>query len=239
VISREHEGVKWLEFEIFQEFKELAHGVFLRKGGLDLGKQADAAIMQRQRDKVKRCLRLEALVFGKHQHADVIIEFPWEGVEVSCDGIFTEVLQQGLMVAHADCQAVLFYDPYKKVIANIHCGWRGNVANILGKAVRVLNRQKGCRPQDLLVGISPSLGPEKAEFINYKEEFPKAFKAYEVKPCFFNLWAISRDQLLQEGVLLQHIEIASLCTHTGGDDFFSYRRDRDTKRNATVIALQK
>ena len=63
-------------------------------------------------------------------------------------------------------------------------------------------------PNDLRAGISPSLGPCCAEFINYQSELPRSFHNYQVKPDHFNFWSISRDQLISAGVKPENIETA-------------------------------
>jgi len=39
-------------------------------------------------------------------------------------------------------------------------------------------------------------------------------------------------------VLRHHIEVAGICTFANAQDFFSYRRDRVTGRNGTVVMLK-
>jgi copper oxidase (laccase) domain-containing protein len=96
----------------------------------------------------------------------------------------------------------------------------------------------GCRPQDLVAALGPSLGPCCAEFRNYREEFPPELWPYQVRPAYFDLWALSRDQLQAAGLKSQQIDIAGLCTRCRGEEFFSYRRDRITGRQGAVIALR-
>lgn len=252
MIVREKQGVVWLEFEIFQDFPQLIHGVFLRKGGfsedrfaslnIEKGVGDDFETVVKNRKKISECLSLERLIFCNQTHGDLFVDVLEAHQDLtlvtSSDGLFTSLTEMGLSISHADCQAVIFFDPKKNIIANVHSGWRGNVQNILGKMVRALKEQRGCNPSDILVGISPSLGPFHSEFVHYKQELPESFYSYQIKPCFFDLWKISQDQLIQAGILPHHIECANLCTYMHSDLFFSYRRDRHTGRHATVVALK-
>ena len=77
-----------------------------------------------------------------------------------------------------------------------------------------------------------------ADFINYKKELPEQFLEFEVAPFYFDFWKISMWQLQLAGVLPHHIEIASKCTYSDSDNFFSYRREGVTGRNATMIWLR-
>ena len=154
------------------------------------------------------------------------------------DILVTTVPGLGLLIKQADCQAVMFYDPVNRVVANVHCGWRGQVSNILGETVRLLQSRFGTRPADLYAAVGPSLGPCCAEFNNFRGEFSPALWDYQVRPTYFDLWRLSRDQLATAGLLPERLDLAGLCTRCGADDFYSYRRDRVTGRQGAVIALR-
>ncbi len=149
----------------------------------------------------------------------------------------TEKRGVGLGVRHADCQAAIFYDPKKHVIAGVHAGWRGNVKNIYKKTIQQMKRTYGTNPKDLIVCISPSLGPSNAEFTNYKTELPESFWRFKEQECHFNLWEIASGQLIELGVPEDQIEIASICTFDHENDFFSFRRERKTGRNLTLCGI--
>lgn len=251
MILQEKEGVAWLEFELLQEFPHIAHGVFLRRAGayteeMSFGiKGSVDPVMKNNREKVRQCLGVKSLVMGTQRHEDRVIQVDHDSTQKefvlpapSADGIFTRLPYLGLTVYHADCQSALFYDPKREVIANVHCGVKGNILNILGKTVKVLEEEASCDPQDLLVCISPSLGPNHAQFIHYEKEFPASFHSYQKTPAYFDLWELSYQQLRQAGVSPHHIEIARMCTYEEQARFFSYRRDRTPRRNITVIGFK-
>jgi polyphenol oxidase len=152
------------------------------------------------------------------------------------DALITRLRGIGLVIKIADCQAVFLVDPRRKIIANIHCGWRGSVQNILGKVVQLLQERFQCRPEELLAAISPSLGPCCAEFRHYREELPESFWSFSRQPQHFDFWAISRWQLCNAGLRAEHIEAAGRCTVCGHDRFFSYRAAKITGRMAAVLA---
>jgi YfiH family protein len=157
------------------------------------------------------------------------------------DSLITDQKGVGLMIQQADCQAVLLYDSQKRVIAAVHCGWRGNVMNILGKTVARLKSDFGVFSGNLHGIISPSLGPCCAEFIHYREELPASFLPFMVRPCYFDFQEISRHQLLDAGLADSNILVEGSCTSCS-EDFFSYRRARRqgdgvTGRNCSVIIM--
>ncbi len=159
------------------------------------------------------------------------------------DALITDRQGVGLMIQQADCQAVLCFDPVKNVAAAVHCGWRGNVTNILGKVVSQMISGYDVNPGELLAVISPSLGPCCAEFVNYKEELPVEFRSFMVQEEYFDFWRISEYQLLNAGVQETNITVAGICTCCS-KDYFSYRRstrlsDGVTGRNCSVIVIDK
>ncbi|MGL5263249.1 MAG: peptidoglycan editing factor PgeF [Candidatus Rhabdochlamydia sp.] len=240
--------IEWLEFELLQGIPHLKHGVFLRQGGisqvpyasLNLGlstKDSKEHVIH-NRKQVQSLFNFKRLVTGNQVHG---VHTEWvqkfEQEVGNCDALLTDLSEVGLLITHADCQAAIFYDPLQKAIANTHAGWRGNVGNVYRETVRAMHKAFGSNPADLLVCISPSLGPKHAEFKEYKKEFPPHFWKYQVRPFYFDLWAIAKDQLEEVGVLPSHIEIASMCTYCNKEDFYSYRRDHITGRNGTVVGF--
>ncbi len=249
-MRRKHkDGIHWLEFELLADIPNLVHGVLLRHGGVSQGPFASLNIgggtgdnpehVQENRNLAAQVLAIDRMVSAHQVHSDRVLHVDasnaFEAGEA--DGLMTQIPGLGLMIKHADCQGALFYDPRHHALANVHAGWRGNVKNIYAKAIDKMQEAFGTSPTDLLVCISPSLGPNRAEFKHYREELPEHFWEFQVEPTYFDLWAVARMQLEERGVLPQHIEIASICTHSHPEDYFSYRRDKVTGRHATIAAL--
>lgn len=234
MIRKERDDLQWLEFELFSDNKDLSHGVFLR-GGCSKEQFAKKGL-----EKIREHIGVP-LLYSNQVHGTELVSIPFleRGQIGNCDGLLTAQRYLGLMIKHADCQAAIFYDPIKKAVANVHCGWRGNVQNIYAKTVSKMQQLYRSNPADILVGISPSLGPDRSEFINFRTEFPEEFLKFQFKPEYFDLWSISRWQLEESGILPDHIQIASVCTYSNPEDFFSYRRDKETfGGNATVAAIK-
>jgi hypothetical protein len=226
MIRKKKGPLEWLEFEGFQEVPGLTHGVFLRHGPFSLESQREV-------------FGDAPIVYTRQVHGIQIEEVVESGQRTISDGLVTEVQGLGLAIQHADCQAALIVDPVRRVLANLHVGWRGNVQNLYGEAVRYLREKKGCRAEDLLVAISPSLGPCCGEFKNFVTEWPQPLWVYQVRPSYFDLWEMSRQQLIEAGVAPHHIEVAGICTCCNPGDFHSYRRDKTTERHATIGVFQR
>jgi len=249
-------GLSCYQYSQFQSIPGLIHGIFTRHGGSSLGNYKSLNLSFSVGDDPQKVAHNRALaqeILGVdhlrslrqvHGKEAVIIrddssrDLPKTPESETGDILMTRVPQQGLMIKQADCQSILLYDTGQRAIANIHCGWRGNVCNIIEEAVKRMEAVYGTRPADLIAGIGPSLGPCCAQFINYQKEIPDPYWTYQVRPYYFDLWQLSRDQLIAAGVLEDHISIAGICTSCRTEDFFSYRKEKTTGRFATVIALQ-
>lgn len=166
----------------------------------------------------------EQVVLANQGHTDKVLRVE-KGGEVydSVDGFMTNVESVVCTAKFADCQGVFMFDPVRKVVCSVHSGWRGNAQNIIGKAVVKLGAEYGCRPTDLVVGISASLGKCCAEFSEPLVELPQAMHRY-VEGKFVDLLACCRDQLLAEGVLGENIEFDGRCTKCNPELFYSFRR---------------
>ena len=249
-MERKQQGnVEWLEFELLSDFPKLTHGVFLRHGGASTGDFSSLNLghdlgdvpenVNSNLECVRGLLGINKLVEARQSHGITVARIDERTSERlhDTDGFMTDTLGVASLVKHADCQAAIFYDPVHHAIANIHSGWRGSVQNIYANTIESMCAAYESRPEDLLVCISPSLGPGAAEFISYKDELPENFWEFKNDSCFFNFWEISRTQLMKEGVLSHHIEIAERCTFSEEEDFFSYRRNKSTGRHGTVAML--
>jgi YfiH family protein len=248
MIQIEASNIKKLEFEIFQDLP-LSHGVFLRQGGVSLSPfdslnagfnlgDTHEAVTENLR-RVQKEIREEVLYWAKQVHGITLKEINSKSdtEAAECDGLHTDQAKVALLIKHADCQAAILYDPIRHALCVVHSGWRGTVQNIYAKAVKTMQQRYGSSPSNLLVGISPSLGPNASEFRNYEAEMPGEFWEYQIKPTYFDFWAIAKQQLLNQGILTHHIEIANICTYKNPSEYFSYRREKTTGRHATVAKL--
>lgn len=191
---------------------------------------------------IKKTMDMEHLAFMNQSHGIDVAVFREDGDNMhheipNADAMITNIPGVGLMVKQADCQAVILFDPEKKVVANVHCGWRGNVQNILGAVVRRMEDTFGCNGPDLLAAIGPSLGPCCGEFVGHQDLFPKDFLRFMIRENWFDLWAVSCRQLEDAGLKEKNIACAEICTQCRTDLFFSYRGEGKTGRFGTVVML--
>jgi YfiH family protein len=149
------------------------------------------------------------------------------------DAVITNCKNICIGVSTADCVPVLIYDPVKKVLASVHAGWRGTVARIAEKTIRQMSDIFGCKPEDCIAGIAPSISPEKFEVGNEVVDTFKqsgfnmdeiSFKNTETGKAHIDLWKSNKTILEQSGIHSDNIEIAAICTYSNPDMFFSARR---------------
>lgn len=231
------------------------HGMFACAGGVSdppfsglnlsyyTGDQADHVRENRRR--MLRALGLSHLISVRQVHGDRVLWVEPQHLDTEVDGydaIISTLPDTGVLIQQADCQAILLWAPDPgPIVAAIHSGWRGSVQNIIGTTIKKMRLHGAVDPATLHAAISPSLGPCCAEFINYKTELPTWMHAYQVRPHYFDFWAISKVQLQQAGVLEKNINVSRICTKCD-PHYFSYRRAAHinggiTGRNGSVIGL--
>ncbi len=155
------------------------------------------------------------------------------------DGLATARPGHALVVKTADCQPVLLAHQSGKYVAALHVGWRGNVAGFPVIGVEQFCKEYGLDPAEVHAVRGPSLGPKKAEFTNFDQEFGLGFVEYmDPGSGCVDLWRLTRDQLMQAGLRPDNIHGMDLCTATMHDTFFSYRRDNVTGRQAGIIWIK-
>ncbi len=256
MILKRKKKISWFRFPTLLEFPDIQHGVFTRNQGYSLGPFRSMNVsfgvgdrkkhVEKNRQLVSQCMDGAELVFINQVHGAVVLvlqnenksRFETPPASLTADAIVTDIPNHLLVMQVADCQSVLMFDPVQRVVANVHCGWRGTINGIIGETVGVMKSRFGCKGSDIRVGIGPSLGPCCAEFVNFKKEIPNKFWKHKDRSDRFDFWAISRDQLSVAGVLLKNIFSSNMCTRCRTDHFFSFRGEGTTGRFAVAIGLK-
>lgn len=256
ILTSSH-GISFYQFENLARFAGLFHGIFTRNCGtsqppfdslnVGFGLGDDPQNIRENRHRIAGCFNGCQLVFADQVHGSQVRVLEsasgsnpagMEDSVLTGDALVTATARKILIIQVADCQAVMLYDPVRKVVGNVHAGWRGSLHNIVGAAVKVMVDRFGCDAGTMVAAIGPSLGPCCAEFINYKTEIPPAYWRYRKGDHHFDFWALSRDQLTAAGVLAANIETGHMCTRCRTDLFFSYRAEGLTGRFAAAIGLK-
>ena len=160
------------------------------------------------------------------------------------DALITNLPDVPLMLFYADCVPVLFADLESGAIGLAHAGWRGTVANIGVKTLAAMGEAFGTKPQDVLVGIGPSIGAccyEVDDFVRDQAQGYEEFFASKGGGKYqLDLWGMNARQLVQVGVPAENIMISGVCTNDNVELFCSYRAEQGkTGRMGVCLCVRK
>ena len=167
-------------------------------------------------------------------------------ISPATDALLTDTSGVALMLRFADCVPLLFYDPVHRAIGLAHAGWRGTVEGLARRTARAMAEAFGSRPQDLVVGIGPAIGPccypvgeEVAQAVRAAlPDGDRLLRSWGDGTLRFDLWEANRRGLAELGV--EQIEVAGLCTACHVDEFFSHRAEKGrTGRFGVVMGIRE
>lgn len=142
------------------------------------------------------------------------------------------------VIMTADCLPVLFSDVDGKVVGAAHAGWRGLAGGVLGRTLAVM---RAAGAGEIRAWLGPAIGPDAFEVgADVVQAFgpdapAAAFRALEGRPGKFlaDIYLLARHVLARDGV--QQVAGGEHCTVRDGARFYSYRRDKVTGRQASLI----
>ncbi|HEX7266416.1 MAG TPA: peptidoglycan editing factor PgeF [Streptosporangiaceae bacterium] len=151
-----------------------------------------------------------------------------------------------LAILVADCVPIVLYDPAAHVLACVHAGWRGTVAQVAQAALAAM-RSLGTRPRDVIAGIGPSIAP--GSYQVGEEVAGAARDAFGqraqtlLRPAGPGRWlvalpAANRHALRTAGVPDSQIHLAATPTEPDPGQFFSHRAERPCGRFALAAKLE-
>ena len=167
------------------------------------------------------------------------------------DGLITNQSQIALATTNADCILLIFFDPIRKVIANVHSGWRGTLQLISTNAVNKMKNEYGCKMQDIICCICPSI--RKCHFkvhADVQEPYCNEFKDLQgiedliEKVPNEDRWAIDTVEinkriLKQAGLKEENIIDSGICSVCHSDLIHSYRVEKEGYGlNTAIIELK-
>lgn len=143
------------------------------------------------------------------------------------------------VVMTADCLPILVTNKQGTLVSAIHAGWKGLADGVVENAITRLPEFCG----NLLVWIGPAIGANAFEvgqdvvdaFCLKRPELSRYFVAKTTRPGYFlaDLVGITKVILAQLGVT--KVYGGQWCTFELAKDFYSYRRDGQTGRMASLI----
>jgi polyphenol oxidase len=168
--------------------------------------------------------------------------------EVVGDYVVTHLMGYALTIITADCLPIVMYDPFQKVVALIHAGWKGSVVGVAAQAVFSMQRAYGTAFSDVKVFFGPSA--QKCCY-EVREDFVARVKSSEIgyvyeglfeyrcnDTIYFDLALYNYYQLRQLGVVHQNFILEYQRCTICDDTWCSSRRDQSTKRQVTMVVLE-
>ena len=171
------------------------------------------------------------------------------------DGLLTNIDGASLSLRFADCTPIFLYDPEKKVIGNIHSGWRGTTQKIASKAVKRMIEEYGCNKDDIIACIGPAIGKCHFEVSEDVKEIFKTTFSYLLnedkfiyngeakngeKKYFIDTNIINVKLLGEAGLKKENIIESNICTVCNKEYMHSYRADKEfSGRNTAIIGLKE
>ncbi len=240
------------------KYEGLLHGFMGRRGGRSIGPYAGLNMSYRVSDDPKVVSQNVCdmkLAVGIHEgrivtmcqvHGDNIVEVKDKKLKEAgeADGMMTATADVYLGVLTADCVPLLFVAPKQKLVAAVHAGWRGTLAGIAEKAVKLFNSRYGVEANELEVALGPSIGACCYEvkddvagpLLKRWGDIAKLSIQTGNGEMYLDLRQLNHDVLAQAGIPAENIFQVGPCTGCSPSDFFSYRRERsETGRQISFI----
>lgn len=155
---------------------------------------------------------------------------------IEADASITKTTGVVCAVMTADCLPILLCDKQGTQVAAIHAGWRGLAGGVIEATIERFNAASS----ELLAWAGPCIGPMAFEIgSEVKAELGGPETAYTPSSnrdrLMANLTLIAQERLANLGVM--DFYSCDRCTVTDEHDFFSYRRDGECGRMASLIWL--
>ncbi|WP_373299237.1 peptidoglycan editing factor PgeF [Arenicella chitinivorans] len=153
------------------------------------------------------------------------------------DGATTTTHSVVCAVQTADCLPLLMTNRQGTRVAAVHVGWRGMAAGIIENAVAKMRSET----RDILVWAGPCIGAAAFEVgVEVQAQLRGPAAAYRPASSndkvYADLRALAGDRLLKLGVTQYFC--SESCTYQQDNAFFSYRRDGQCGRMASLIWIQ-
>lgn len=251
ILHVKKDGIEYLQFRIL-----LQHGITncytTRVNGFDLNGNLEEGKRNYNYERICNCLNIDrsTIVRPNQTHSDVVERVDDLKEEFSSvDGLVTNKKGLNLVLSYADCTPILIYDPVKKVIANIHSGWKGTAQKIAQKGVSKMQKEYGSSPEDMIVCIGPCIKEDHFEVEeDVKNIFGKEFTYLKRNediirsgnPGKYNINTTLINELILEevGVKKENIYDSGICTVCNSSILHSFRADKELSgRNVALIGM--
>ena len=255
IIIKQGNDIEYIQFKRLLDYG-IKHAYTLKKEGINF--RSDSKEEKDSYKKLFESLNIDIKTYTKpqqrHTNNVVCIDKTMKTEELlETDGLITNKENITLVTTNADCILFLFYDPIKKVIANVHSGWRGTFKKIGENAVAKMIKEYGCNPENIEVFIWPSIRKchfevdedvkiECEEIFNYTGMVDKFIEKGDIKEgkqkYFIDTILINRILFINQGIKESNIYDCEICSVCNSDKIRSYRVEgKDFMLATSIISL--
>lgn len=177
----------------------------------------------------------------KQVHGTGVIEAKRDGSTPEADAVITSESDLVCCVLTADCLPVFLSSRSGRVVAVAHAGWRGLAAGVLENTVASFP----VSGEQIVAWLGPAIGPCHFQVgTEVRDAFLGASgeESAALESCFSadrepgkyhaDLYGLATAKLTNLGV---EVSGGGYCTYCESDRFYSYRRQRNTGRMASLI----
>ncbi len=210
--------------------------------GLNLGAHVgdDRSVVEKNRNWLAQQANMPSDPIWLNQtHSTVVAEVSELTAQVlDADGVFTSATNLVCSAMTADCLPVMLTNTQGTQVAAVHAGWRGLANGIVENALELFSGE-------VMAWLGPAIGPQAFEvgedvlqaFMDFDPRAEQAFVPRDIKGKWLADMSILATQRLNKVGVTQVFD-SGLCTYQNQQDFYSYRRDGVTGRQATFIWLE-
>lgn len=258
IIHMKKDGIEYLQFRRLLEFDNLINCYTLSANDVDFRRKfpnEKSYILDKSYENICNALNItqENIVRPIQAHTDrvEIVESATQKYR-DVDGLLTDKSDINLMLTYADCTPILLYDPVKKVIGNIHSGWRGTAQKIGQKAVKKMVDEFNSKAEDIIACIGPCIGKchfEVDEDVKniFEQSFSYLNRNYDIieqqkdkNKYNIDTTLINRLILEEIGLKKENIVESKICTVCNSNLIHSYRKDgQNSGRNVAILGKRK
>lgn len=168
-----------------------------------------------------------------HTNHCVLVE---EDPNRNADAALTRSAMHPLVIMTADCLPILLCNRAGDEIAAIHAGWKGLLNGIVENTVNSMRST----PDSIMAWIGPAIcqtcyqtGPEIRQA--YLERYPFTGSAFKAFHSVLHTDLPKLAELILENTGIRAIYQSGACSYESNNPFYSYRRQPQTGRMASLI----
>lgn len=268
IIHVKKDGVQYIQFRRLLEYKDIITHAY--SVGTDVNfrtaKKNNERLDKKDYDKAindykNLCSALNInyknLIKSQQAHTDIVQivnkkinkDEPDIKLPEPVDGLITDKKDLLLATTNADCILLFFFDPVKKVIANVHSGWKGTLQRISVKTIQKMVKTYNCNPKDIICCICPSIRKDHFKVRRdveklFREEFQdlgdsnlQQIIEETEKDVQWNIDTVLINKIIleREGLLPENIIDSGICSVCNSDLIHSYRAEGKNYGLSTAI----